>query len=100
MEEFLNQQIDTVCGNADQACPMFSGQVNRFRWGFPCHRRGQKVLAEFRRVRDEIKPRFRSLRSWPAPRADALIVFPFRSRTLSNDRVHEIIVAVAIQLSR
>jgi arsenate reductase len=62
MEEFLDQQIDTVitvCGNADQACPMFPGQVNRFHWGFddPAHATGtdEEILAEFRRVRDEIK---------------------------------------------
>ena len=24
----------TVCGNVDQACPVFSGQVNRYHWGF------------------------------------------------------------------
>lgn len=62
MEEFLDQQIDTVitiCGNADQACPMFPGQASRFHWGFddPAHATGtdEEILAEFRRVRDEIK---------------------------------------------
>jgi len=62
MEEFLDQQIDTVitvCGNADQACPMFPGQVHRFHWGFddPAHATGtdEEILAEFRRVRDQIK---------------------------------------------
>jgi len=32
MDEFLKQPVETVvtvCGNADQACPMFPGQVNR-----------------------------------------------------------------------
>ena len=32
MNEFLSQNVETVitvCGNADQACPMFPGQVNR-----------------------------------------------------------------------
>jgi protein-tyrosine-phosphatase len=34
LEEFLGQNkietVITVCGNADQACPMFPGQVNRY----------------------------------------------------------------------
>jgi arsenate reductase len=62
MSEFLNRKIDTVitvCGNADQACPMFPGQVNRYHWGFddPAHATGteDEVLAVFRRVRDQIK---------------------------------------------
>jgi len=62
LEEFLNRNVDTVitvCGNADQACPMFPGQVNRFHWGFddPAHATGteEEVLNEFRRVRDQIK---------------------------------------------
>jgi arsenate reductase len=62
MNEFLDKKIDTVitvCGNADQACPMFPGQVNRYHWGFddPAHARGteEEVLNVFRRVRDEIK---------------------------------------------
>jgi arsenate reductase len=62
MSEFLNKNITTVitvCGNADQACPMFPGQVNRYHWGFddPAHAKGtdEEVLAVFRRVRDQIK---------------------------------------------
>ncbi|MFT3780517.1 MAG: arsenate reductase ArsC [Nibricoccus sp.] len=62
MNDFLNQRITTVitvCGNADQACPMFPGQVNRYHWGFddPAHAKGmeEEVLNEFRRVRDQIK---------------------------------------------
>jgi arsenate reductase len=62
LEEFLNRNVDTVitvCGNADQACPMFPGQVNRFHWGFddPAHATGteEEVLNEFRCVRDQIK---------------------------------------------
>jgi len=62
MSEFLNRKIDTVitvCGNADQACPMFPGQVNRYHWGFddPAHATGtqEEILAVFRRVRDQIK---------------------------------------------
>jgi arsenate reductase len=62
MNTFLDRQIATVitvCGNADQACPIYPGQVNRHHWGFddPAHAKGseEQVLAEFRRVRDEIR---------------------------------------------
>jgi arsenate reductase (thioredoxin) len=62
LNEFLNQPVETVitvCGNADQACPMFPGQVNRHHWGFddPAHATGtdEEKLAVFRRVRDEIR---------------------------------------------
>jgi arsenate reductase len=62
MDEFLQQPVETVitvCGNADQACPMFPGQVNRHHWGFddPAQAAGsdEEKLAVFRRVRDEIK---------------------------------------------
>ncbi len=62
LSEFLDEQVNTVvtvCGNADQACPMFPGQVNRYHWGFddPAHATGseEEQLAVFRRVRDEIR---------------------------------------------
>ena len=65
--EFLTQDVETVitvCGNADQACPMFPGQVNRHHWGFddPAHATGteEEQLAVFRRVRDEIAHTFRA----------------------------------------
>lgn len=65
LEEFLKQPVETVitvCGNADQACPMFPGQVNRYHWGFddPGHATGteEEKLAVFRRVRDEIRKVF------------------------------------------
>ena len=65
LNEFLLQEVETVitvCGNADQACPMFPGQVNRHHWGFddPAHATGtpEEVRAEFRRVRDEIRKVF------------------------------------------
>jgi len=62
MNEFLDREIDTVitvCGNADQACPVFPGQVHRYHWPFddPAHAEGteEEVMEEFRRVRDEIR---------------------------------------------
>jgi arsenate reductase len=62
MNEFLERDIDTVitvCGNADQACPVFPGQVHRHHWPFddPAHAEGseEEVMDEFRRVRDEIR---------------------------------------------
>jgi len=62
MDEFLDRPVTTVitvCGNADQACPMFPGQVNRHHWGFddPAHATGseEEILNCFRRVRDQIQ---------------------------------------------
>lgn len=62
LNEFLDrpvQTVITVCGNADQACPMFPGQLYRHHWGFddPAHATGteDEQLAVFRRVRDEIR---------------------------------------------
>ena len=62
MNEFLNQPVETVitvCGNADQACPIFPGQLNRHHWGFydPAHATGtdEEKLTVFRQVRDQIK---------------------------------------------
>ncbi|MEO6787145.1 MAG: arsenate reductase ArsC [Chthoniobacteraceae bacterium] len=74
LSEFLTQGVETVitvCGNADQACPMFPGQVNRHHWGFddPAHGIGteEEQFAVFRRVRDEIA---RTFRAYAAGRLD------------------------------
>jgi len=78
LNQFLDQKIETVitvCGNADQACPMFPGQVNRHHWGFddPAHVQGseEEILQVFRRVRDEIK---RVFEAYGAGRRDAYIL--------------------------
>ncbi len=62
MNEFLERKVETVitvCGNADQACPIFPGQVNRHHWPFedPAHATGtdEEKRAMFGRVRDEIR---------------------------------------------
>lgn len=62
LSEFLAQPVETVitvCGNADQACPLFPGQVNRHHWPFhdPAHATGteEEKLRVFRQVRDEIR---------------------------------------------
>ena len=65
LDTFLEDDIETVitvCGNADQACPTFPGQLNRHHWPFddPAHAEGndEEKMAMFRRVRDEIRAVF------------------------------------------
>jgi len=65
MNEFLNRPVETVitvCGNADQACPIFPGQVNRYHWPFvdPAHAPGdeEEQMKVFREVRDQIRAVF------------------------------------------
>ena len=65
MTEFMDKKVETVitvCGNADAACPIFPGQVNRHHWPFedPAHAPGTEVekLEVFRRVRNEIRRTF------------------------------------------
>jgi arsenate reductase len=75
LNEFLGRKIETVitvCGAADQACPVFPGQVNRHHWPFddPAKAQGseEEILNVFRRVRDEIKKTFEA---YAAGRKDA-----------------------------
>jgi arsenate reductase len=76
LSEFLDQPVDTVitvCGNADQACPIFPGQRNRHHFPFddPAHATGteEKQLAVFRQVRDEIR---RVFEAYAAGRLDQM----------------------------
>lgn len=62
LDQFLDCGITTVitvCGNANEACPVFPGMVHRYHWGFedPAHATGSddEILASFRTVRDQIK---------------------------------------------
>ena len=62
LKEFLEQPVNTVitvCGNLDQGCPIFPGQVNRHHWPFddPAKATGseEEILACFRRVRNEMR---------------------------------------------
>lgn len=76
LAEFLDRNVETVitvCGHADQACPIFPGQVNRHHWPFddPAHATGtdEEKRAVFRRVRDEIR---RVFTAYADGRRDAL----------------------------
>lgn len=63
---YLDEEWDyviTVCGGANESCPVFTGKVkNRLHIGFddPSHAVGtpEFIESEFRRVRDEIKSSF------------------------------------------
>ncbi len=51
--------IISVCSGAEKECPLFPGAVLRWHWPFddPYHSIGDEAhkVAEFRRVRDEIR---------------------------------------------
>jgi arsenate reductase len=69
VERFLNEEFDyviTVCDNAKETCPVFTGRVkNRLHIGFedPAEAVGEEeeVLHVYRRVRDQIGEAFRKL---------------------------------------
>lgn len=65
LDKFLQREVHTVitvCGNADQACPIFPGQADKHHWPFddPAKATGseEEIRAVFRRVRDEIRAKF------------------------------------------
>ena len=75
LTDFQTREVETVitvCGHADQACPIFPGQVNRHHFPFfdPAKALGTEaeVLEVFRKVRDEIKGTFQG---YAAGRRDA-----------------------------
>ncbi|MDD2289831.1 MAG: arsenate reductase ArsC [Bacteroidales bacterium] len=66
VDDFLDSEWDyviTVCDNARESCPLFTGKVkHRLHMGFedPAQARGtsDQVEAVFRKVRDQIKEEF------------------------------------------
>ncbi len=66
VDQFLSQTFDyviTVCDDANESCPLFQGKVkHRVHLGFedPAKATGtdEHILAEFRRIRDEIETTF------------------------------------------
>ncbi len=73
VDEFAGQDFDyviTVCDNANERCPIFSGNTKRIHWSFddPAAAEGDEAarLAVFRRVRDEIREKLRLFISVPA----------------------------------
>jgi arsenate reductase len=59
VDEFVGQNLDyviTVCGNANETCPVFPGAIKRLHWPFddPAAMEG---AAAFRRIRDQIHAR-------------------------------------------
>lgn len=69
VRRFLDETWDyvvTVCGGANESCPTFTGTVrHRLHIGFddPARVTGDAshILAEFRRIRDEIREKFHGL---------------------------------------
>ncbi|GAB3909425.1 arsenate reductase ArsC [Mucilaginibacter boryungensis] len=62
VNEYLHIPFDmviTVCDNANEACPYFPGNVQRFHYNFPDPAKAtgtpEEIMNEFRRVRDMIK---------------------------------------------
>ncbi len=81
--EFMTAPVETVitvCGNADQACPIFPGQVNRYHWPFddPAHATGteEERFEVFQRVRNEIRQRFEAYAAGRRDAAKARIAKP------------------------
>lgn len=64
LDRFLAETWDyviTVCDNANESCPFFPGAAARLHWSFedPSAAKGsdEERLAEFRRIRDQIRAR-------------------------------------------
>jgi arsenate reductase (thioredoxin) len=68
VDQFTRQEFDyviTVCDNANEQCPVFPGKTQRIHWSFPdpaaVEGSDEERLAVFRRARDEIRERLRTL---------------------------------------
>lgn len=69
VDEFVSQSFDyvvTVCDDAKETCPVFSGDVKQrlhIPFGDPAKAKGtdNEVIQIYRKVRDEIKARFERL---------------------------------------
>lgn len=66
VDELLSQPLEavvTVCGDAEERCPLFPGKVHREHWPLPDPAKAtgteQEVLTFFRSVRDDIEQRVR-----------------------------------------
>jgi arsenate reductase (thioredoxin) len=64
LERYLGKPFDyviTVCDDANEACPFFSGGRNRLHWSLPdpsaAEGSEEERLAVFRSVRDQLKDR-------------------------------------------
>ena len=62
MNDYLDrgmQVVITVCGNADQACPAYPGQVQRYHWPFddPSHAEGSEefVKKKYHHIHNKLK---------------------------------------------
>ncbi|XOZ33015.1 arsenate reductase ArsC [Halomonadaceae bacterium KBTZ08] len=57
--------VVTVCGDADESCPMLPPGTDKHHWALPDPARAQgdeaTVMTEFRRVRDDIEQRVQAL---------------------------------------
>jgi arsenate reductase len=74
LDEFTGERFDyviTLCGDANEKCPLFFGGLRRLHIGFddPSRLPGgeDEVLPEYRRVRDEIRNRLVDFLTGDAP---------------------------------
>ncbi len=64
MNEFLSCEVETVitvCDNADQACPTFPGQANRYHWPFPDPAKAEGTQEEIRKVFEQVRDDIRGV---------------------------------------